>query len=182
MNTTAKIGLFALVVLLALGVLVLKIEDIAVPGRRRGRPRREVHFADVAGLDDKSAVRIAGVRVGKVDGIRLLPDGTAVSRIAFDGDVELRDGAWGQIEEPRPPRRQVRRPLRRGTRSKPRLPDGARIPGRVPDAVRRADEAREGHRQGRQGADGGPLAARSAGETGEEKINRIVDNVGALAE
>jgi mce related protein. len=37
-----------------------------------------VVFKDVAGLDDKSAVRIAGVRVGRIDGIRLMPDGTAV--------------------------------------------------------------------------------------------------------
>lgn len=28
-------------------------------------------FDSVAGLDDKSAVRVAGVRVGRVDGIRL---------------------------------------------------------------------------------------------------------------
>jgi ABC-type glutathione transport system ATPase component len=33
--------------------------------------RVDASFTSVAGLDDKSAVRVAGVRVGRVDGIRL---------------------------------------------------------------------------------------------------------------
>ncbi|MDL1950312.1 MCE family protein, partial [Acidobacteria bacterium ACD] len=76
MTTTAKIGAFFLVVLLLLGALILKIEDVPI-GKRARTVTAEIRFQDVSGLDDKSAVRIAGVRVGKVDGIRLLPDGTA---------------------------------------------------------------------------------------------------------
>jgi hypothetical protein len=95
MNATAKIGLFALAVLLVLAFFVLKIEDLPFPGKGRA-VTAEVGFADVAGLDDKSAVRIAGVRVGKVDGIRLLPDGTAVARLLFHGEVELREGPTGR--------------------------------------------------------------------------------------
>src|SRR5512135_3006509 len=96
MSTTAKIGAFFLVVLIVTAFLILRIEDVAV-GRKARTHVVEVHFADVAGLDDKSAARIAGVRVGKVDGIRLLPDGSAVVRIALDPDVELRQGARGEI-------------------------------------------------------------------------------------
>ena len=96
MTTTAKIGAFFLVILVLLGFLVMKIEDIPF-GKKARTNVAEVQFKDVAGLDDKSAVRIAGVRVGKVDGIRLLPDGTAVARIALEREVELREGAWGQI-------------------------------------------------------------------------------------
>ena len=96
MTTTAKIGAFFVVVLLALAILILKIEDIHF-GKRARTNTADVHFKDVAGLDDKSAVRVAGVRVGKVDGIRLRPDGTAVAHLALDPDVELHQGATGQI-------------------------------------------------------------------------------------
>src|SRR6266851_2287793 len=129
MTTTAKIGAFFLVVLVALGILILKIEDIPL-GKKRHVHKFEVTFKDVAGLDDKSAVRIAGVRVGKVDGIQLLPDGTAIVKVALEKDVELRDGSSGQIRslgllgdkyiELSP-----------GKQGAPRLPDGARISGSV---------------------------------------------------
>ena len=54
-----------------------------------------VQSADVAGLDDKSSVRVAGVRVGKVDGIRLLPNGTAVARLVFvNTPLTLNTNRW----------------------------------------------------------------------------------------
>ncbi len=179
MNTTAKIGAFFLVVLIAAGILILRIEDIAIGKKARTRSV-EVHFADVAGLDDKSAARIAGVRVGKVDGIRLLPDGTAVVRIALEGDIELRHGATGQIRAmgllgdkyvdlfPGPP-------------SGARLADGARIEGNVPTSL---DELTK--LAGDIGKDvkelTSSLRGSLGGPEGEEKLNRIVDNIGRLAE
>ncbi len=179
MNATAKIGLFALAVLLALAVLVLKIEDLPFPGKARAASA-EVTFADVAGLDDKSAVRIAGVRVGKVDGIRLLPDGTAVARLVFDGDVELRDGAWGQVKNLGLLGDKYV-DLFAGDPTKPRLPEGARIPGRVPvefdELTKLASEIGKDVKELT-----GALSGSLGGESGEAKINRIVDNVGALAE
>ena len=96
MTTTAKIGAFFVVVLLALGVLILKIEDIHF-GKKARTISVDAHFKDVAGLDDKSAVRIAGVRVGKVDGISLRPDGTALAHLALDPNVELHQGAIAQV-------------------------------------------------------------------------------------
>lgn len=179
MNATAKIGLFALAVLLALAVLVLKIEDLPFPGKERPASA-EVTFTDVAGLDDKSAVRIAGVRVGKVDGIRLLPDGTAVARLVFDADVELRDGAWGQVKNLGMLGDKYV-DLFAGDPAKPRLPEGARIPGRVPvefdELTKLASDIGKDVKELT-----GALAGSMGGETGEAKINRIVDNVGALAE
>lgn len=179
MNATAKIGLFALAVLLALAVLVLKIEDLPFPGKERSASA-EVTFTDVAGLDDKSAVRIAGVRVGKVDGIRLLPDGTAVARLVFDGDVELRDGAWGQVKNLGMLGDKYV-DLFAGDPARPRLPEGARIPGRVPvefdELTKLASDIGKDVKELT-----GALAGSMGGETGEAKINRIVDNVGALAE
>lgn len=179
MSTTARIGAFFLVVLIAAGVLILRIEDIAIGKKARTRAV-EVHFADVAGLDDKSAARIAGVRVGKVDGIRLLADGSAIVRIALEGDVELRQGAAGQIRAmgllgdkyvdlyPGPP-------------SGARLADGARIEGSVPTSL---DELTK--LAGDIGKDvkelTSALRGSIGGREGEEKLNRIVENIGRLAE
>ena len=131
MNATAKIGLFALAVLLALAVLVLKIEDLPFPGKARAASV-EVTFKDVAGLDDKSAVRIAGVRVGKVDGIRLLPDGTAVARLVFERRRRAARRGLGPGEEPRSARRQVRRPLRGGPDEAAPARKGRGFPGASP--------------------------------------------------
>jgi len=179
MSTTAKIGAFFLVVLIAAGILILRIEDIAI-GRKARTHTVEVHFADVAGLDDKSAARIAGVRVGKVDGIRLLPDGSAVVRIALEPDVELRQGASGEIRAmgllgdkyvdivP-------------GPVAAPRLAEGARIEGSVPTSL---DELTK--LAGDIGKDvkelTSALRGSLGGPEGEAKLNRIVDNIGRLAE
>ncbi len=69
MSQAIKVGVFATIVLVVLAALILKIEDIelfAPEGRRIN-----ALFDSVAGLDDKAAVRVAGVRVGRVDGITL---------------------------------------------------------------------------------------------------------------
>jgi phospholipid/cholesterol/gamma-HCH transport system substrate-binding protein len=179
MNSTAKIGLFTLAVLLALGVLVLKIEDLPFLGKARAASA-EVTFKDVAGLDDKSAVRIAGVRVGKVDGIRLLPDGTAVARLVFDGDVELRDGAWGQVKNLGMLGDKYV-DLYAGDPARPRLADGARLPGR--SSVEFDELTKLASDIGKDVKElTGALSGSLGGEAGEAKINRIVDNVGALAD
>lgn len=179
MTTTAKIGAFFLAALLLLAVLVMRIEDIRF-GKKARSASVEVHFQDVAGLDDKSAVRVAGVRVGKVEDVRLLPDGTAIARIALEPDVELRQGATGQIKslgllgdkyvelEP-------------GSLGAPRLPDGARIEGLSPrgldDLTKLANDIGQDVKNLTAA-----LSASLGGQRGEERINRIVDNLGALAE
>ena len=179
MNATAKIGLFALAVLAVLAVLVLKIEDLPFSGRARATTV-EIAFHDVAGLDDKSAVRIAGVRVGRVDGIRLLPDGTAVARLLLEGDVEIRDGAWGAVKNLGLLGDKYVE-LYAGDPTKPRLPEGTRLQGRVPvefDELTRL--ARDIGKDVKELS--GALSASMGGAAGEAKINRIVDNVGILAE
>ena len=53
-----------LIVLAITGLLIWKIEDIRIG---HGRPRKvTVQFKDVGGLDEKTAVRVAGVKVGTV--------------------------------------------------------------------------------------------------------------------
>ena len=95
MTPAARIGIFMLTGLIILGVFIIKIEDIPV-GERGDRLQITARFSSVAGLDRKAAVRIAGVRVGKVDEITL--DGSeAVLRISLDPQVQLHEGATAQI-------------------------------------------------------------------------------------
>ena len=95
MSTAAKLGAFFLVVLILAGILIWRIEDLRLS---RGPAKKiSVEFKDVAGLDAKSTVRLAGVRVGKVSKIRLSPDGKAIVDMTLDRDVDLRQGATASV-------------------------------------------------------------------------------------
>lgn len=179
MTTTAKIGAFFVVVLVALGILILKIEDIHF-GKKARTNTVDAHFKDVAGLDDKSAVRVAGVRVGKVDGIALRGDGTAVVHLALDPGVELHQGASAQVRalgllgdkyvELVP-----------GDVAAPRLANGALLEGvsgtGFDDVTKLATEIERDLKEV-----SGSLADSLGGAKGEARLNRIVDNFGQLAE
>jgi len=86
-----------LVILAILGYFVLKIEDINV--HRQGRGTREVTavFDDVAGLDNKSPVRIAGVRKGKVKDIEVMPNGKARVTMEIDDDVPIHSNSTARV-------------------------------------------------------------------------------------
>ena len=94
MNAAAKVGAFFLVVLVLAGLLIFKIEDLRFG--KRATKSVTVAFKDVSGLDDKSVVRVAGVRVGKVSRIRLV-EGRAFVDVELDKDVDLRQGASAAI-------------------------------------------------------------------------------------
>jgi phospholipid/cholesterol/gamma-HCH transport system substrate-binding protein len=96
MSSAAKVGVFMLVVLGILGFFVLKIEDIPLGKGREAKTIKAV-FDSVAGLDNKSAVRVAGVRVGKVSDIRLRPDGKAEVTLEIDKDVQLHGNATAKV-------------------------------------------------------------------------------------
>jgi len=95
MSSAAKVGAFMLVALAIMAFFVLKIEDINV--RRHGVRRVSAIFNDVAGLDDKSAVRIAGVRKGKVTGVHVQPDGRAKVNMEIDDDVPLHTNSTAKV-------------------------------------------------------------------------------------
>src|SRR4029079_11692442 len=83
---------------LALGVmayLILRAEQVRL-FEPRGR-RVVAQFESVAGLDDQSAVRIAGVRVGRVDGIALR-DRRALVTIIVEREVALPRGTYAEIK------------------------------------------------------------------------------------
>ena len=95
MNTAAKVGAFFVAALVLAALLIWKIEGLRFGGV--GQQKISVEFKDVAGLDAKSAVRLAGVRVGRVGKIRLGKDGQAIVDLEVDKDVDLRQGASASI-------------------------------------------------------------------------------------
>jgi len=90
MSAAAKVGLFALIVIFIAGIFILKIEDLNFWGGRM--QRINVTFPDVSGLDAKAAVRVHGVRVGKVEKILLL-QGYAEAVLSVDASLKLGKGA-----------------------------------------------------------------------------------------
>ncbi|KAB2962857.1 MAG: MCE family protein [Thermoanaerobaculia bacterium] len=134
MPQAVKVGIFMTAALVLLGWLILRVEDWDLFGAK-GR-RVDAVFDSIEGLDDKAAVRVAGVRVGRVDGIRL--DGAkARVTLLLETDVALAEGAQAAIAnlgllgdkyvqlEP-------------GPAGAPPLPDGAVLPGRSPVSLDRA--------------------------------------------
>jgi len=96
MSSAAKVGAFMLLILGILGFFVLKIEDVKV-SRTGNHKKVAAVFDSVAGLDNKSAVRVAGVRVGKVTKIDLRPDGKAEVEMEIDKDVQLHGNAQAHV-------------------------------------------------------------------------------------
>src|SRR2546428_8510402 len=96
MSSAARVGIFMLIILAILGYFILKIEDIHV-GRGTATKKVTAIFDSVAGLDDKSTVRVAGVRVGKVTDIRLLDNGKASVTMEVDRDVKLHSNASAHV-------------------------------------------------------------------------------------
>jgi phospholipid/cholesterol/gamma-HCH transport system substrate-binding protein len=94
MSQTLKVGIFMSVTLALLAWLILRIEDWN-PFADEGR-RVDAQFESVVGLDDKAAVRVAGVRVGRVDGIRL-ERRRALVTLLLDADLVLTEGAEASI-------------------------------------------------------------------------------------
>jgi phospholipid/cholesterol/gamma-HCH transport system substrate-binding protein len=94
MSAAAKIGVMMLVILAILGYFILKIEDIDLGS---GETREvKVAFDDVAGLDERSAVRVAGVRKGKVTDIDV-QNGQAVVTLEVEKDIPIYRNATAKI-------------------------------------------------------------------------------------
>lgn len=95
MSPNARLGAFMIGALIILGVFIIKIEELPL-GSRTGRLKVQASFPSVAGLDEKSPVRVAGVRVGLVESIRLEGDRALVT-LALDAKVPLRQGASAEV-------------------------------------------------------------------------------------
>ena len=95
MSPTARLGAFMLAALVVVGIFVIKIEQIPI-GAASARQRVRVAFPSVAGLDEKSPVRIAGVRVGIVDKVEL-DGGRAMATLAIERAIVLHEGARAEV-------------------------------------------------------------------------------------
>ena len=95
MSSAAKVGLFMFLILVILGFFILRIEDLSIGGS--DGKKIDVIFDTVAGLNEKSPVRVAGVRVGQVESIKLQSDGRARVTLEVNEDIQLRRGANAQI-------------------------------------------------------------------------------------
>jgi len=95
MSSAAKVGIFMLIILAILGFFILRIEDLKIGSK--GVKTVTAVFDSVAGLDNKSTVRVAGVRVGKVKDIKLRPDGKAQVTLEVDADVQLHRNAEAKV-------------------------------------------------------------------------------------
>ncbi len=173
MSNAFKVGLFALVALVLLASLILRIENINL----FSGPERDVvaEFDSVAGLDDKSAVRIAGVRVGRVDGITLSDRRARVRLVLEDEVAALTEGTVARIANMGllGDKYVVLEP---GPADAAALPDGAVIPGFTPPTF---DEAlAKFNRLGDSLADVGSSLSEASGET---PLDRLIRNLEAMS-
>ncbi len=94
MAQALKVGIFATICLIILALFIWKIEDLN-PFKAKGEHLKAV-FDSVAGLDDKASVRVAGVRVGRVDGVDL--EGTkARVNILLQKKLPLTKGTYARV-------------------------------------------------------------------------------------
>lgn len=177
MSTAARVGLFSFVVLVLAGLLIWRIEDLRIG---RGKPRRvTIQFQDVAGLDEKTAVRVAGVRVGRVEKIRLI-EGKAYVDLELDYDVDLRQGASGSVASLGLLGEKYVELVPGPVGSAP-LPDSAVLVGDVPVTFDQITKlARDIELDIKEIS--GNLNKSLGGPEGEERIVTIVDNVKMITE
>ncbi len=94
MKSLVKVGIFATICLVIVAILIWKIEDFN-PFGVKGQ-RLDAVFPSVAGLDDKASVRVAGVRVGRVDGVGLQGTRARIT-LALDKPLALTQGTTARI-------------------------------------------------------------------------------------
>lgn len=190
-SQVVKVGIFMTICLLLLGWLVLRVEDWKLWGDKGTRV--EALFDSVVGLDDKAAVRLAGVRVGRVDGIHLEGRKARVS-LLLDQPVALVEGSYAAIANQGLLGDKFVE-LRLGPEGAALLPPGAVLPGKTPvsfdDAMAKIDDIADsiqGFMGGGAGGAGGPGGAgggfsaliASIQATSEELRTLIAENRSSL--
>jgi phospholipid/cholesterol/gamma-HCH transport system substrate-binding protein len=176
MTSAAKVGVVMLIALAVLGYFILRIEDISLS---RSKTTREVKaiFDDVAGLDDESSVRIAGVRKGHVTDIKVRPDGSAEVTMEVDDDVPLHSDAQARVANLGLLGEKYIE-LDPGTGKAPVLPSSQTVvlrgsaPATFDDVTDQVSAIAEDVK-----AITSSLRAVTAGPTGQQRLDEIVENV-----
>lgn len=73
LSTNAKVGVFVFVVLIILTWITLKVSSGTIFGRSQGYTIK-AYFANARGLNTKTGVYLAGIRIGSIDDIKLVQD------------------------------------------------------------------------------------------------------------
>ncbi|HEX3131779.1 MAG TPA: MlaD family protein, partial [Thermoanaerobaculia bacterium] len=128
------VGLFATVCLIVLAVLIWKIEDINPFAKKVEKV--DAVFDSVAGLDDKATVRVAGVRVGRVEAVGLEGRRARVT-LLLEQPVPLTQGSFARIANLGLLGEKYIE-LIPGPTDAPPLPPGEVLPGKTPPTI---DEA-----------------------------------------
>lgn len=74
MSVTLRVGIFAVATILAIFIIAAVLGNFSL---RHNAYQIGIHFRNVVGLQEGSSVQLAGVEIGLVDQIQLLPDQTA---------------------------------------------------------------------------------------------------------
>jgi phospholipid/cholesterol/gamma-HCH transport system substrate-binding protein len=172
MSTAVRVGLFMTVCLLVLGYFILRIEDFDLFAR--GNQKIDAVFDSVAGLDDKAAVRVAGVRIGRVDGVGLEGARARVT-LRLEQPLALTQGTTASIATagllgekyvelvPGPP-------------GAPALPPGTVLQGTTPitfdQAMAKLNDVADGIRN---------VTGSLAGEGGDTPVSRLIANLEAVS-
>lgn len=174
MSEAVKVGLFAFLALAIFAFFILRIEDFD-PFSPEG-PKVYALFDTVAGLDDKASVRIAGVRVGRVDGVGLQDRQAKVGLKIESPDVTLTEGSRARVASLGLLGENYIE-LIPGPRDAPPLPSGAVIPGESPvtmdQAMEQLSEVGESIQQ---------ITGNFAGQMGPEgNLALLIEDLGATA-
>jgi phospholipid/cholesterol/gamma-HCH transport system substrate-binding protein len=90
MTTAFKVGVFAIFTVIAIFAVWILLGNFSL---RRNSYSIAVHFRNVVGLQNGAPVQVAGVDVGVVDDIKLLPDQTASVFCTIHGDNTIYRGS-----------------------------------------------------------------------------------------
>lgn len=96
-KTETKVGLF---VIIAIGIFIAMTIGVgAFRFSSSGHTPYKVSFDDVSGLSKKAEVKIAGVKVGWIEGIELNPNGKAQADIMVNKKYDLYDNAYAIVRQ-----------------------------------------------------------------------------------
>lgn len=176
MSGTARLGAFMLAALIIVGMFIIQVEKVSLKGRSSQQVVK-VTFPSVSGLDRKSAVRIAGVRVGMVEDIVLQGD-SALATLLLDPSISLREGTRAEVRMMGMLGEQYVE-LIPGPVAGRKLPLGSVVPGFTPMEFDQVMQT-----AGEVGADIKDITAalrRSlGGDEGTARLNEILDNIRRL--
>ncbi len=179
-SQAVKVGIFMTICLVILGWLILRVEDWRIWGPRGTRV--DAVFDSVVGLDNKAAVRLAGVRVGRVDGISLEGRKARVS-LLLDQPIAFVEGSYAAIANQGLLGDKFIE-LRLGPEGAPLLPPGTVLAGKTPvsfdDAMAKIEEIGTSVQDFLGGSKGGKGGL--GGSAGTGGFSTLIDSIQATSD